>query len=774
MKQAHFFVFLTINLFTLKKAVKFFLIGIIVIGILLSFLNFGMNYFINNELPKIINEKNDTDYTFEYKSVDFSLFNNTLFLNDVKLTPKAIKNNTKQFHYQASIHSIGITGIDFLKLVTDKNLEAHSIEIKLPEISIFKNKITDVPNEQKSKLPESIEIEKIILEKANIKVIEVEKDSLISSVSNLNIKVDVLKMGDYIKSKDLPFTYKNYDIKFDSLFFKLNDYEYVKSHDVHINKSNFEVKNFRILPTELTITEQEHNSKLEIIVPEIKLKDTDWGIKNGDFYLHISKIDIDSVKFEILTKHKKNSKAQIEKTVNKEKIIPFQININDLEIKNSTFKVLNTFDFQDVNIQMKDISSSKDNRLQIKEITLNNPIINHNLTNNIKQKNKNLKPFMYTFSIDKFNINNANYTKKNKQGKNELTVNKFNLSLSDVKMNSSTINKKIPIIYNNLEFKTGEIYYNTGKYYDLRIKEINIIDKVATISKLNLTPKLSKKEFDAQLKYGTDLYTLSAEKIILQDFNFGFNDNDMFFLKLDQMDLNEIKANIYRNASIPNAPILKKLYSQKLREINFGLEIPQINIKNSTLVYQEVSKKNLETGTLTFNNFNANIKNICSGYNRKSTPITQIDVNTIFMKQAIVNVNWSFNILNSNDTFNIKGTVKKLPVEAMNPFLKPYLNISGTGIIDEIDFNFNGNNNNASGTFAMNYEHLNISIFKGIGEHEKKRVFLSDIANLVMKKNTHGKNIEHETKTVEREKEKGFFSFFWLNLKQGLKQTLLL
>ena len=279
MKQAHFFVFLTINLFTLKKAVKFFLIGIIVIGILLSFLNFGMNYFINNELPKIINEKNDTDYTFEYKSVDFSLFNNTLFLNDVKLTPKAIKNNTKQFHYQASIHSIGITGIDFLKLVTDKNLEAHSIEIKLPEISIFKNKITDVPNEQKSKLPESIEIEKIILEKANIKVIEVEKDSLISSVSNLNIKVDVLKMGDYIKSKDLPFTYKNYDIKFDSLFFKLNDYEYVKSHDVHINKSNFEVKNFRILPTELTITEQEHNSKLEIIVPEIKLKDTDCELK---------------------------------------------------------------------------------------------------------------------------------------------------------------------------------------------------------------------------------------------------------------------------------------------------------------------------------------------------------------------------------------------------------------------------------------------------------------------------------------------------------------
>lgn len=759
----------------LRKAIRLFIIGFIVLGILAVFLNLGMNYFINNELPKIINEKNDTDYTFEYKSVDFSIFNNTLILNQIKIIPKPFNNQTKNYHYQTKINNIHISGVDFLKLVFSKDLKANTIQINEPEVVIYKIAFKEKEENLESNLPKSINIEKIVLEKANIKVIDVEKNTVISKVANLDIKIDVLKMGDYTKSKDLPFTYKNYEIKFDSIFFKLNDFEYVKSNKVHIDNSSFEVDNFRITPTKESFTQSQQSSKIEIVVPKISITGSDWEIKNSNFYLNISNIDIDSVKFEVLSKKIKLTNQQNNTNFIKEKFLPFHLNVKELNIKNSSFKLFDTFNFNQVNLQFKGITNQTSNQLQIEEIVLNNPIINQNSnkeSGQIKQSRTNF--LMYNLLIKNFKINNAKYTKQNLNGKNELTVNHLNLSLTQININSETLRNKIPFTYEGFEAKTGKIYYNTGKIYDLNIAETKILNKTVTISKLSLKSKLTRKDFDSQLKYGTDLYNLNADQIVLQGLDFGFDSNEVFFLSSNQLDINQLNANIYRNASIPNAPFTKKIYSQKLRGLKFGLDIPKINIKNSTLIYQEVSKKNLEIGTLTFNNFNANIKNIYSGYARKTGPKTEIKVNTNFMKQANVNVLWTFNILNKSDAFNIQGTVKNLPAEAMNPFLKPYLNVSGTGIIDEVDFNFNGDNNKANGTFAMNYENLKISLFKEKDNEMKKRAFLSDLANLAIKKNTHGKTIEHHTKTVEREKNKGFFNFFWLNLKQGLQQTLLL
>ena len=763
-----------------KKILKFFAIGIISLSLLAVALSVGLNYFVNKQLPKIIEEKNDTNYNFEYKDIEFSIFNNTLSINGVKLSPKNLEDNPTNFHYKATINSIAVSGVNFRDLLINKNLNAFTIHIIEPDIVVYKNKIkkSDVKTHE-SKLPGSIDIDKITLEKANLNVYNSTADTLLNSVFNLNAKIEVLKMGDYIKSKDLPFTYSDYEFSVDSVFSKLNDIQFVKANAIRIDKSNFDMVNFRILPavdaTTFKNVKKNSKSRLEIIVPKVNLKGTDWGIENNSFYLKLAQVNIDSIDFHILDKHKQNNLTTIktDTTFIKHKMIPFHLDINELNIKKSSFKSLNTFDVQNVNITIKEITNKLNDELHIKEFILNKPkIVQIAKKSDGSHKKHETLHLNDEVKIDLIKINDASYVLKNESSlKNEITVAKFNLSLHNILVTDETVKNKIPFTYQNPILSTGKIHYDTGSFYDLYSNGIQIQNNNVTITNINLKPKFNKTVFNSKLKYGTDLFNISTGSIVLNNLNWGFDKKDIFYLKFSEVALNSINATIYRNATIPNKPGLNKLYSQKLRELKFGLDIPKVTIKNSTLVYEEETKKSSGIGKLTFKNLNANIKNIYSGYARNSGPTTTIDVSTNFMDEAKVGVNWHFNILDKSDSFNIKGTVLGLPADGMNPFIKPYLNVSATGTIDEVDFDFNGNNNTASGSFAMNYDHLKMSLYKHDGE--KKRKFLSTIANLAIKKNTHDKILEHQTKPVERDKNKGFFSFFWLNLKQGLKQTFI-
>lgn len=762
----------------LKKILKFFAIGIISLSLLAVVLSFALNYFINQKLPKIIEEKNDTEYNLKYEKIDFSVFKNTLSIHSIELTPKDLELNPKKVHFNAKIETIGITGVDFFELLKNKNLNAFTILLENPDIIVYKNKIQDtVKDKARSKLPGSIDIDKIILENTHLKVVNSTSDTLFNEVFNLNAEIDVLKMGQYIESKSLPFTYSNYEFSVDSVFTRLNESQYLKADQIKINPSSFDLVNFRLLPLQnkKTFKESHSKSQLEILVPKLNLKGTDWGIENEAFYLNISQINIDSVQFGILDKNKnitQNEKIIANKNT-KSSIIPFKLDVGELNIKKSSFNSLNTFDVKNVNISIKGISNRINEKLHIKEFLLNKPQIIQVAKKADKTKKKtNAIHLNDNLEIDVLKINDASYVLKDKSGlKNQITIQKFNLALNHIKVNEQTLSNKIPFTYENPLMNTGKIHYDTGEFYNVYTNGINIKNNTVTISNLELRPKLSRAAFNSRLKYGTDLFNVSVANISLKKLNWGFDSKDVLFLKFNEVVLNKVNADIYRNATIPNKPGLNKLYSQKLRDLKFGLDIPKVKILNSTLIYEEETTKSTAPGVLTFNNLNANILNVYSGYGRKSGPKTIIEVNTNFMKTAKVGVNWSFDILNKTDAFNIRGTVLNLPAEGMNPFIKPYLKVSATGKIDEIDFDFNGNNNVASGTFSMNYDHLKMSIYKDDGE--KKRKFLSTLANLAIKKNTHGKDVERETKPVERVKDKGFFSFLWLNLKQGLKQTLL-
>jgi len=233
--------------------------------------------------------------------------------------------------------------------------------------------------------------------------------------------------------------------------------------------------------------------------------------------------------------------------------------------------------------------------------------------------------------------------------------------------------------------------------------------------------------------------------------------------------LNQMNASIYRDVSIPRNPKENNLYSRRLRNLEFPFEIKSLKIKNSKLTYEEDTKNSTEPGKLSFTNFNLNATDLYSGYKRTNGPKTQIMIQTKFMKQGDLKTSWQFDIMDRNEKFNINGTLTNFPAPAMNPFLKPYLQVSTEGNIDEMIFNFSGNNDRANGAYAMDFSDLKVRIL----DNEKQEMrLISAAANVVMRNNTEGLK-KVEIKTVERKKDASFFNFLWLCIMQGLKQTVI-
>lgn len=753
------------------------IIGIIFLSLILLALiaNITINSIIKNQLPKIIEEKNDTAYDLTYEDMNFSIFSNSLSVEKAKLTPKKNANIRKDIDFYGDVEKISVTGVNFYELLKNKNLKAYTISVIGPHITVLKPEVRDTLKSE-SKLPEIIDIDKIKVENAYVKMMNTKGDSLLHEVYNFNAEINGIHMGQYTVKKDIPFTYTDYKFKIDSVYSVVNDMQVVKSNKIEVNTDHIEINNFRLQPyisrKEFKSKATESNTRLLVEVPKLALKNTDWGYDKLDLFVNIGAIDIDSINVRILDQKNQTVFQQAKKDAEKiiQPLIPFRMDIGELNIKKSSFNSLGILDVNNVNIKIKKISNRVQEHLLIEEFQLNNPQFVHIPKKGSSKKTSETSKLNDRVLINKVVVKDANYILKDAQGKrNKLMVDNFNLTLNEIEVNDETVQSKIPFTYKKPMLSTGKIKFYSGNNYVLHSSGIVVKEANASIKDFKMVPKLTRKQHAQSLKYGEDYYNVSTGTIQFNNYKWGFDKQEEFYIKFNELVINNADASIYRDGSVPNEPKENHLYSYKLRNVKFPFEIGTLKLRNTKLTYEEDSKTSTNPGKLTFTNFNLTAKNIYSGYKRSSGPKTQINVNTKFMQQGDLIASWQFDIMDKSDSFNINGDLKNFPAPAMNPFLKPFMNVQASGVIDKMVFNFNGNNNTATGQYAMNFNNLKMTIFN---KENKERKLLTAATNMVVRTDTDGLK-KVEIKPVERKKENSFFNFLWVCIMQGLKQTVI-
>jgi hypothetical protein len=93
------------------------------------------------------------------------------------------------------------------------------------------------------------------------------------------------------------------------------------------------------------------------------------------------------------------------------------------------------------------------------------------------------------------------------------------------------------------------------------------------------------------------------------------------------------------------------------------------------------------------------------------------------MGETDITLNWSFDVSNAMDEFQVNGRLGAIQADDINPFLIPAMSVEAEGKIESLYYDFYGNRNQANGNMQLSYRDFKVNILKD-GEQERKSLLI--------------------------------------------------
>ena len=345
------------------------------------------------------------------------------------------------------------------------------------------------------------------------------------------------------------------------------------------------------------------------------------------------------------------------------------------------------------------------------------------------------------------------------------------INMENVRINAKTLKETVPFNYDLILLDADSLFYDLDKQHELALGNFRLDNNQVSISDFRIIPKYSKSGHQKTTPIEKDRYDLTIDSINMSNLNWTVQ-NDSLKIQNPYTEISSANFKIYRDKLQPDDTSIKPLYSKMLRKMPVLLQLDSINIKNAYIRYEENIKEDRGPGMIEFSNLNVDIQNITNiNLDREDFPETKITANADFMGAAPLSVNWSFNISNKSDRFQISGEMGNLAAEQMNKFMKPAMNVEANGEILDMYFNFTGNDNQASGDMRLEYKDFKIEVLQKDGQ--KKNKVVSAIANLFVKNKALNEKANYKEISFTRDKTKSFWNYFWNLIKNGALKAFL-
>lgn len=410
-----------------------------------------------------------------------------------------------------------------------------------------------------------------------------------------------------------------------------------------------------------------------------------------------------------------------------------------------------------------------EDRVKIKKVFLEQPeiIFSKAKTDTLTSETK--KSFKQTISIGSFEIFNGNLKLTEDGSSEKLFLDLKTFMLENISIDEKSIAQKIPFRFESFEVVSDSIQLDLDPQHYLTVESSRIKNGEISSKSLKIIPKYDKVEFQRQISKEKDRYELDIEHINFDALSWGF-EGDTLQLNNPVLTIDGANLQVYRNKLLPDDERIKPLYSATLRNLPVKVDFKEIQVKNSSIVYEEKIRKSTPPAKVSFYELHASITNV-RNTRMKATdfPKTRINANALFMNETYLEVDWDFDIRNTRDEFQISGNFKSLSHTGINSFLVPAMQIEARGGIDYLAFNFGGNNDRAIGDMQLKYEDFKINILR---EGKKVNKFFSAIANFFMSNDAVNEDISRENLTITRNKIKSFWNFLWLCIREGAIDSL--
>ena len=158
----------------------------------------------------------------------------------------------------------------------------------------------------------------------------------------------------------------------------------------------------------------------------------------------------------------------------------------------------------------------------------------------------------------------------------------------------------------------------------------------------------------------------------------------------------------------------------------------------------------------------------------KQNSLMMVNVTTKFLNTAFVTSQWKMPMMTSDGAFSITGKVDGFDGKKLNPVIEPLgMGSVISGNIKSYAFNLQGNDYKGMGDAVLLYDDLKIKLLKSKDDVIKNKSVTSFIANIIIKDQNPGNNKTRTAKIYfDRVMTKSFFNLVWKSLFDGAKKSL--
>lgn len=413
------------------------------------------------------------------------------------------------------------------------------------------------------------------------------------------------------------------------------------------------------------------------------------------------------------------------------------------------------------------------NKIHLKEIKLKDGTVSlrkRNKDTDTLSKNPKKQSFDKTLRIDKVKLEAIAFRiLENESDSIWLKTSAKQITINEITADSVSVKGKIPFNYASALAQIDSLYLKLSPYENLNINQLVFENNSLELHQLKLKTHYSKEELSQIITKEKDHYDLEIPTVKFTGFRLGFS-KDTFDLTSHKLQIEQPNFKIYRDKLVTDDKTIKPLYGKMLRNLGIHLMIDSTFINKATLSYSEKVKVENPAGTIDFKSLDFKISNLGNTY-KLGQDTTAIHANGTFMNASQIAIDWSFDVQEPTDKFNFNGSISHLPVQRLNDFTEPNLEVTLKGDLNKAYFDIYGNNNTSEIHMRMSYDEFKVAV---LNEEKKKKWFTSLLANIFISKDSKAENSNYRDgkATVDRDMTKSFFNYLWLNLKSGMLSTM--
>jgi|GEM_PF-1624258 len=282
------------------------------------------------------------------------------------------------------------------------------------------------------------------------------------------------------------------------------------------------------------------------------------------------------------------------------------------------------------------------------------------------------------------------------------------------------------------------VYPLSNGFYDIRCGKVDlkIEENGFGLYDVEVVPKYSKEEFGKAFGKQTDRFDVIIDELKVVDLDIAKLVLESK-LEITKVMLSGADVHIYRDKNITfDTTNFPKLPHQALGQIKEYIDIGKLEISKSKLLYEELIPGEEIAGKVHITNMYGTIYNITNSSEviNKNGPM-KWDAGGNLFDAGLLTLKVDFPKDLNKRAFSFSGGLSEMEMNQFNMFTKSNLHVDiNRGKINSMVFSADANADYSSGIMTMAYEDIKIKVLKEYTyEGEKKKGFLSSLANMVIK-----------------------------------------